>query len=64
MNAHKIKNLRAFVQRRLEEKKQAKHLVPPDPSPRYDEVFEKGQEWLDTMAATGSDLLTSPSQPL
>jgi hypothetical protein len=64
MDANKVKNLKAFVQRRLEEKKQAKHLAQPDPAPRYDEIFEKGQEWLDTIAAAGSDLLTSPFQPL
>jgi hypothetical protein len=64
VDANKVKNLKAFVQRRLEEKKQAKHLTPPYPAPRYDEVFEKGQEWLDTMAATGSDLLRSPFKPL
>jgi hypothetical protein len=46
----KVRNLKAFVQRRLEEKKQAKLLTPPDPAPRYDEVFEKGQEWLDTLS--------------
>jgi len=46
----KVKNLKALVQRRLEEKRQLKRLVPPQPAPRYDEVFEQGQEWLDALA--------------
>jgi hypothetical protein len=46
----KIKNLKALVQQRLKEKRQARDLTPPDPAPRYDEVFEKGQEWLDSLA--------------
>ena len=46
----KIKNLKALVKRRLEEKRQAKEPCPPDPAPRYDEVFAKGQEWLDSLA--------------
>jgi hypothetical protein len=46
----KVKNLKAFVQQRLKEKRQARDLAPPDPAPRYDEVFEQGQEWLDGLA--------------
>lgn len=46
----KIKKLKALVKRRLEEKKQTKVLLAPDPPPRYDGVFEKGQEWLDSLA--------------
>jgi len=46
----KIKNLKALVKRRLKEKMQTETLRPPDPAPRYDEVFEKGQEWLDSLA--------------
>lgn len=46
----KAKRLKALVQSKLEEKRQARKLVAPDPPPRYDEVFEKGQEWLDGLA--------------
>lgn len=46
----KAKNLKALVQRRREEQRQAKALVIPDPLPRYDEVFARGQEWLDGLA--------------
>jgi hypothetical protein len=48
----KIKNLHALVKRRLKEKQQTETLRLPDPAPRYDEIFEKGQEWLDSMAGT------------
>lgn len=46
----KAKSLKALVQRKREDRRQAKALVVPDPPPRYDEVFEKGQEWLDGLA--------------
>lgn len=29
--------------------RQRRRLVPPDPPPRYDEVFEEGVEWLDKL---------------
>lgn len=45
-----VKNLKALVKRRLKEKMQTEVLRLPDPAPRYDEVFEKGQEWLDSLA--------------
>jgi len=46
----KIRDLKARVKRRLKEKIQEKALLPPEPAPLYDEVFEQGQEWLDSLA--------------
>jgi hypothetical protein len=46
----KVKKLQALVKDRLAERRRAKALVAPDPSPRYDEVFTKGQDWLDGLA--------------
>lgn len=46
----KVKKLQALVQERLKEKRQSRALVAPEPAPRYDEVFARGQEWLDHQA--------------
>jgi hypothetical protein len=46
----KADRLKALVKNRLNEKRQTRKLVAPDPPPRYDEVFEKGKEWLDGLA--------------
>lgn len=48
----KAKNLKALVKQRLEEKRQGQRMVTPEPLPRYDEIFNKGQEWLDGLAGT------------
>jgi hypothetical protein len=45
----KVEQLRALVQERLA--RRAERLVPPNPPPRYDEVFARGQQWLDQLAA-------------
>jgi hypothetical protein len=50
LSKNKIKKLQALVKKRLEENRQTRTLVAPDPAPRYDEVFARGQEWLDQQA--------------
>lgn len=47
----KAARLRALVKQRLQLNRRAGRLVPPDPAPRYDEVFAMGQRWLDQLAA-------------
>lgn len=39
--------LRRRFQAHLAELRRARRLVPPDPPPRYDEVFFRGLAWLD-----------------
>ena len=46
----KVKKLQALVRERLEERRRSRMLVAPEPAPRYDEVFTKGQDWLDGLA--------------
>jgi hypothetical protein len=42
----------ARIQQRLEElRANRRPRVPPNPAPRYDEVFVMGQRWLDQRAA-------------
>jgi hypothetical protein len=48
----KKEKLQALVKQRLEERRLAKALRAPDPAPRYDEVFTKGQGWLDGLAGS------------
>lgn len=50
LSKNKVKKLQALVKKRLEENRQTRSLVAPDPPPRYDEVFARGQEWLDSQA--------------
>jgi hypothetical protein len=38
------KRIRAEVKKRTEP-----NLIPPDPPPRYDEIFFKGTAWLDEL---------------
>lgn len=45
-----IDRLRNRIKVKLAEKKKGKKLIPPDPSPRYDEVFQQGCDWLDSLA--------------
>jgi hypothetical protein len=47
----KIEALRARMEQRLRELRAAPSTVAPDPPPRYDEVFFRGTEWLDQLAA-------------
>lgn len=51
----KAKNLKALVKQRLASKRQGQRMVTPDPLPRYDEVFDKGQEWLDGIAGASME---------
>jgi hypothetical protein len=46
----RLKDLKALVRSRLAEKKRNSTLVPPDPPPRYDEMFFEGTAWLDNQA--------------
>ncbi len=51
----KIEELRARIQQRLQELREKPQVLPPNPPPRYDEVFFRGTQWLDELAA-GPDL--------
>jgi hypothetical protein len=46
----RVKKLQALVKERQEERRRRVKLVPPEPSPRYDEVFTSGRDWLDGLA--------------
>jgi hypothetical protein len=42
---------RARIEQRLQEARARRpQPVPPNPPPRYDEVFFRGREWLDRLA--------------
>lgn len=43
----RLKKMRSEMERRLANKRQSRRAVPPDPAPRYDEVFAAGVAWLD-----------------
>jgi hypothetical protein len=46
-----LKRIRARLKERSVKLKAASpRLVPPNPPPRYDEVFAQGQQWLDSLA--------------
>lgn len=45
----------ARIQTRLKERRERPQRIPPNPPPRYDEVFFRGAQWLDELAA-GPDL--------
>ena len=45
-----VEKLRALVQERPREIRRTEALVPPSPPPRYDDVFARGQQWLDRLA--------------
>ena len=51
----KIEELRHRIQERFRELREKPKVVPPNPPPRYDEVFFQGTHWLDQLAA-GADL--------
>lgn len=51
-----VEKLRALVQERPREMRQTETLVPPSPPPRYDEVFARGQQWLERLAADEDEL--------
>ncbi len=44
----KLQQLRARVQQRLRELRERPQSV--NPPPRYDEIFARGQRWLDELA--------------
>ena len=46
----RVRQLRALVQNRLRELRDAPRPAPPNPPPRYDEIFALGQQWLDELA--------------
>lgn len=50
LSRSKVKQLQALVKSRALERQLNEDLVVPDPAPRYDEVFARGQEWLDHQA--------------
>jgi hypothetical protein len=45
-----ILELRERVQAKLRERAAVRKMVPPEPPPRYDDVFLEGQAWLDALA--------------
>jgi hypothetical protein len=51
----KTEELRLRIQERFRELREKPKRVPPNPPPRYDEVFFRGTQWLDKLAA-GADL--------
>jgi hypothetical protein len=46
----KVKRLQELVRKRREERRGTSTLVTPEPTLLYDEVFARGQEWLDGLA--------------
>lgn len=50
--AEKIAAVKTKLAQRLEER--SVKAAPPDPPPRYDDVFHRGVAWLDSLAE-GSD---------
>lgn len=46
----KVKKLEELVRKRRQERRSNSNLVTPEPAPLYDEVFARGQEWLDGLA--------------
>jgi hypothetical protein len=51
----RIEELRLRLQERFRELREKPMIVPPNPPPRYDEVFFQGAQCLDKLAA-GADL--------
>ena len=47
----RIDELRLRVQEHFRELREKPKEVPPNPPPRYDEVFFQGAQWLDKLAA-------------
>lgn len=47
----RIEELRLRVQEHFRELREKPTAVPPNPPPRYDEVFFQGAQWLDKLAA-------------
>ena len=51
----KTEELRLRIQERFRELREKPKRVPTNPPPRYDEVFFRGTQWLEELAA-GADL--------
>jgi hypothetical protein len=51
----RIEELRLRIREHFGELREKPKMVPPNPPPRYDEVFFQGTQWLDELAA-GRDL--------
>ena len=47
--------LKSLLRERLSRRTDESDLVAPDPPPRYDEVFVRGQEWLNDMPTADTD---------
>lgn len=52
----KLQDLKALVRGRLEERKRDPEFVPPDPPPRYDDVFQEGLACLEAEAGEPVEL--------
>jgi hypothetical protein len=48
LSARKVKKLRKLAAQRLEERRQRPRLLPPDPPPRYDELWEEAMAQLES----------------
>ena len=64
LSKNTVKKLQALVRKHLEESRQTRTTVAPDPAPRYDEVFAKGQEWLDDQTGEWAGFSRASSQPV
>ena len=51
----RIEELRLRIREHFRELREKPRVVPPNPPPRYDEVFFQGTQWLEKLAA-GADL--------
>ncbi len=51
----KTEELRLRIQEHFRRLREKPKVLPPQPPPRYDEVFFQGTQWLDKLAA-GADL--------
>jgi hypothetical protein len=46
----RMNELKERVKAKLAEKRASSRMVVPTPPPRYDEIFARGIEWLDSLA--------------
>jgi hypothetical protein len=48
----RLENLKNKIRERLNRRKKHPKVLPPNPPPRYDDVFAQGQAWLDSLVGT------------
>jgi len=59
LSSNAIERLRKLAAQRLEERRRRPRLLPPDPPPRYDELWEEAMAQL----APPAELRCSPGRP-